>query len=66
MTRNIGTIDRVLRIVLGLGLIAAAVAGPAEPWGYIGAVPLVTAVVGWCPAYRLVGLSTCGRRDKAA
>lgn len=62
MVRNIGTLDRILRVVVGLGLIGAAVAGPADPWGYIGIVPLVTAVVGWCPAYRLIGLSTCGKR----
>ncbi len=58
---NIGSIDRFLRTVIGLGLIAGAVTGTADPWGYIGAVPLVTALIGWCPAYRLVGLSTCGR-----
>ena len=59
MTRNVGSIDRVLRVVVGLALIASAVAGWFSPWGYIGVVPLLTAVVGFCPAYTLLGLNTC-------
>ncbi|MCR9221597.1 MAG: DUF2892 domain-containing protein [Alphaproteobacteria bacterium] len=66
MTRNMGTIDRLLRVVAGLALIGFAVAGPADPWGYIGIVPLLTAAVGFCPAYRLIGLNTCGKRDRDA
>ncbi len=59
MTPNIGPLDRTLRIILGLGLIAASLAGLIGPWGYIGIIPLVTAAVRFCPAYRLVGLNTC-------
>ena len=66
MTVNIGSIDRVLRIVAGLALIAWALGYipgvAASVWGWIGVVPLITAFVGWCPAYSLVGLSTCPRR----
>ena len=61
MTLNVGTIDRTLRIVVGLGLVALAFVGPQTPWGWIGVVPLATALIGWCPAYSLVGLSTRGR-----
>ena len=63
MTTNVGTIDRALRALVGLALIAATLAGAIGVWGWIGVVPLATAVVGFCPAYRIVGLSTCARRD---
>ncbi|MBX9992182.1 YgaP family membrane protein [Phreatobacter oligotrophus] len=60
---NIGTIDRALRIVGGIALLLFAVTGvPATGFnwiGWIGVVPLVTAAIGWCPAYTMVGLSTC-------
>ena len=63
MTTNIGLIDRSLRIVVGLALIGVALGlyGPAYTaiWGWIGAVPLVTALVGWCPAYSIFGIKTC-------
>ncbi|MEQ8964683.1 MAG: DUF2892 domain-containing protein [Azospirillaceae bacterium] len=56
---NEGTIDRALRIVVGLVLIALVFVGPRTAWGWIGLVPLVTGLVGFCPAYRLLGLRTC-------
>jgi hypothetical protein len=63
MTPNVGTFDRVLRVVVGLALIAAAFGlyGPAYQtiWGWVGLVPLVTGFVGWCPAYTLIGVDTC-------
>ena len=63
MTANVGTIDRVLRIVIGLALIAAALGlyGPAyqSVWGWIGLIPLATAVLSWCPAYTIFGIRTC-------
>ncbi len=62
MTTNIGAIDRGLRAIIGLALIAAAFTGVIGPWGWIGIVPLATALIGFCPAYRLVGLNTCARR----
>ena len=57
--RNEGTIDRVLRVGLGVALIAFVVVGPQTPWGWLGLVPLLTGVVGFCPLYRLVGVNTC-------
>ncbi|WP_017669374.1 DUF2892 domain-containing protein [Sandarakinorhabdus sp. AAP62] len=57
--RNEGTIDRVLRTGLGIALIAMVFVGPQTPWGWLGLVPLVTGLVGFCPLYRLVGVNTC-------
>jgi Protein of unknown function (DUF2892) len=57
--RNEGTIDRVLRTGLGVALIAMVFVGPQTPWGWLGLVPLVTGLVGFCPLYRLVGVNTC-------
>ena len=59
MTANVGTIDRILRIVVGLILIAMVFVGPQTSWGWVGVVPLLTALIGFCPAYKLLGLSTC-------
>ncbi len=61
MTSNVGGIDRVLRIVVGLGLIAATLAGSIGPWGWIGVVPLATGVFRFCPAYLPFGASTCSK-----
>jgi membrane-associated protease RseP (regulator of RpoE activity) len=59
MSKNVGTVDRVIRIVLGLALIALVFVGPQTPWGWIGVIPLVTGFVSFCPAYRLLGVRTC-------
>jgi hypothetical protein len=57
--KNAGTLDRTIRIALGLSLLALAFVGPRTAIGYVGIVPLLTGIVGFCPLYRLVGLSTC-------
>ncbi|WBX82898.1 YgaP family membrane protein [Sphingosinicella microcystinivorans] len=62
MTRNEGTIDRLLRMVVGLILIALVFVGPRTAWGWIGVVPLLTGLVGMCPIYSLLGINTCPRR----
>jgi hypothetical protein len=59
MTRNVGSIDRALRVLIGLALIIASLTGTIGLWGYVGIVPLLTAFVGYCPAYSLIGMSTC-------
>ncbi len=59
MKVNEGRIDRVVRVLAGLGLIALAATGTVGVWGYIGIVPLLTGAVGVCPAYSLLGLNTC-------
>jgi hypothetical protein len=58
---NVGGIDRVLRIVIGIGLLALILVleGDARWWGLVGIVPLATGLLGFCPAYTLLGLSTC-------
>jgi Inner membrane protein YgaP-like, transmembrane domain len=63
MGKNVGSIDRILRIVVGLVLIALVFVGPQTPWGWIGIVPLATAALGWCPLYRVIGVNTCGIRS---
>ena len=59
MKSNVGGIDRILRIVVGLALIAAAATGAVGVWGYIGVVPLITGLFRFCPAYGLLGMNTC-------
>ncbi len=56
---NAGTLDRLIRVVLGAALLALTVVGPKSLYGLIGIIPLVTGIVGFCPLYRLVGVSTC-------
>ena len=62
MPRNEGTVDRALRIILGLVLIAMVFVGPHTPWGWVGIVPVLTGLVGFCPLYRLIGINTCPTR----
>lgn len=64
MTRNVGTIDRAARVVLGLALLSLVFVGPQTNWGWLGLVPLATAVIGWCPPYALFGISTCGATSR--
>lgn len=59
LARNVGTIDRAARIALGIGLLAIAFTGPKTAWGYLGFIPLLTATLGTCPLYSLLGISTC-------
>jgi len=59
MTRNIGQLDRAIRIILGLALISLVFVGPQTPWGWVGLVPLLTGLIRWCPPYALLGIDTC-------
>lgn len=56
---NEGTLDRTIRIVLGVALISLVFVGPRSLWGLVGLVPLGTGLVGFCPLYRIVGIDTC-------
>ncbi|HEX9803504.1 MAG TPA: DUF2892 domain-containing protein [Gammaproteobacteria bacterium] len=58
MKLNVGGIDRIMRIVLGAGLVAATALGLLPVWGWIGIVPLATGLVGFCPLYPMLGFST--------
>jgi hypothetical protein len=57
---NVGTVDRGLRVVVGIVLIALAVTGQIGYWGYIGVVPLLTGLFRFCPLYTALGMNTCG------
>jgi hypothetical protein len=59
LAKNVGSIDRILRIVVGLGLISLVFVGPQTPWGWVGVVPLLTAFISFCPLYTLIGVRTC-------
>lgn len=58
MTLNVGKYDRIVRIIVGLGLLSLYVTGPETVWGLIGIVPLVTGLLGKCALYSLFGIST--------
>lgn len=59
MKTNVGGFDRVLRIVIGLALIALTLTGTIGAWGWIGVVPLATALLRFCPLYTVLGFSSC-------
>jgi hypothetical protein len=68
MKVNVGGIDRVLRIVVGIGLLALVfiLEGSARYWGLVGLLPLATGLFRFCPAYRLFGMSSCPMETKSA
>jgi len=67
MSANVGSLDRLLRIVAGLALLSLVFVGPKTLWGLVGLVPLGTALIGFCPAYALFGIRTCPlSREKRA
>ena len=59
MKKNVGNIERAIRIIVGLVLISLVFIGPQSAWGWIGVVPLATGLLGWCPPYSLLGINTC-------
>lgn len=63
MKANVGTIDRVLRAVVGLVLIGLAATDTVGVWGWIGVVPLATSLLRFCPAYTLIGVNTCPMKE---
>jgi hypothetical protein len=65
MTKNVGTVDRTVRILAGIVLIALAATGTVGWWGWLGIVPLATGLTGWCPPYSMLGINTCSARSKA-
>jgi hypothetical protein len=65
MTKNVGTVDRTVRILAGIVLIALAATGTVGWWGWLGIVPLATGLTEWCPPYSMLGINTCSARSKA-
>jgi hypothetical protein len=65
MTKNVGSVDRTVRILAGIVLIALAATGTVGWWGWRGIVPLATGLLGWCPPYSLFGINTCAVRTKS-
>ena len=65
MKSNVGGIDRILRIVVGLVLIGLTVTGNVGVWGWLGLVPLATGAIGWCPPYAIFGWNTCSTKSKS-
>ena len=64
MKKNVGSLDRGLRILVGLGLLSLVFIGPKTIWGLVGLLPLLTGLIGWCPPYHLLGISTCGKCEE--
>ena len=60
MPTNEGAWDRIIRVIAGLAIISLVFIGPQSPWGWFGLIPLATGVVGFCPAYAVFGVNTCG------
>lgn len=59
MNKNEALWDRIVRVVIGLAVLSLAFVGPQTAWGYLGFVPLLTGLVGFCPLYRALGVATC-------
>ena len=62
MTQNIHNVERIVRVVVGLGLTSMAFIGLANPWFFLGLIPVATGLLGWCPPYAMLGISTCPRK----
>jgi hypothetical protein len=61
--KNEGTVDRALRVVVGVAVLSLVFVGPETAWGWVGLVPLVTGFAGFCPLYSILGVNTCGIRQ---
>lgn len=64
MKHNEGTVDRILRVVVGVGVLSLVFWGPQTSWGYLGLIPIVTGLVGICPLYSILGVNTCAMTKK--
>jgi hypothetical protein len=66
MKLNVGTIDRIFRVILGVALIALTLSNQIGVWGWVGLVPLLTGAISFCPLYAVLGINTCPLQKKAA
>ena len=65
LTANEGTIDRALRVVLGIVVLSLVFIGPKTPWGWLGVIPLATGLLGTCPVYSILGINTCSLKQRS-
>jgi hypothetical protein len=63
MKKNVNNIERVVRVVIGAAIVSLVFVGPQSPWGWLGLVPIATGLLGWCPPYAMLGISTCKKTD---
>lgn len=63
MKQNVNNIERVVRVVIGAAIVSLVFIGPQSPWGWLGLVPIATGLLGWCPPYAMLGISTCKKAD---
>ncbi|MBE9395759.1 DUF2892 domain-containing protein [Pontibacterium sp. N1Y112] len=61
MEKNIGSLDKAIRVLVGLVLLALVFVGPQSVWGWVGLPVILIALFGWCPLYKILGVSTCKR-----
>ena len=58
MKKNIGNVERIVRVVLGIVVVSLAFVGPRSSWAFLGIIPIVTGLIGYCPPYALLGIDT--------
>ncbi len=63
MKKNLGLTERIIRVAVGAAILSLAFVGPQTAWAYLGIIPILTGLVGWCPPYTLLGISSCSRCD---
>jgi len=63
---NIGVFDRIVRIMIGVGILSIVFIGPQSPWGWLGLLPLATGLISFCPIYMALGISTCYAHEKCS
>lgn len=64
MKKNVHPIERVVRVLLGVGLVSLAFIGPENKWFLLGGIPILTGLSGWCPPYTLLGINTCALKKE--
>ncbi len=65
LPRNVHNVERVVRVLIGIGILSLAFVGPESPWGYLGIIPITTGLIGTCPLYTVFGFSTCPKKKAA-
>ena len=61
--KNIHPVERFIRILVGTVILCMSFVGPKSPWYFLGAIPLLTGLMGWCPPYQIFGISTCSTKE---